>query len=322
MAADKITIYIDLDSLKSILLSKEYPLLSGIVKSHSKIVLDIDADELCLIKNDTQSGIGKLLTDNHAEAGKDSFDKIYDEKCDLMALEPCALFILDMDKDEADKLSRKYGVMVQSLDEIKDDVLQLSFRKTLEAGDRIDGFSNGWNNILANISLPPRNTLVINDNYLFGNTENQYRTGYENLKWIIEAFLPKTLDTEFQLLIVTPKNMDKLYLTDETAAKLEQDIQKFVSHKPYHVRVEFIYNKIMHVRKIISNYFVVVCDRGVALFKRKPKNEADGDNELFLSSILHNAHCESGDTVLQIAAKNLRRIKKGCHEENIVNRLL
>ncbi|MCC8115252.1 MAG: hypothetical protein LIP03_14925 [Bacteroidales bacterium] len=314
MVDKKMVIYMGKDSLETLaIFDDDYPNLHNIIKNHSILCLNLTDEELDDILLDPEGDISQFcLKNNIPLIALDDYFKALKEEPSQIAEKPRSMFFFDISPEEAETMSNKYGVIVQSENKIDDNILQLSFRKNLDKGEVIEGDSDGWSNLFAKLSLPPCNSLVISDNYLLQNEEEGVNIGYENLKMLLNAILPKMLakETTFHLLIVTPM---PLKISSEKADQLNGCLKSFLKTiRPYEFQLEFVFNDTLHPRKIISNYYVIVCDKGFKLFHPKRKNTVKEDNEVSLLSVFHAPAHSIGDTIFEIASKDIDKIKKSC----------
>lgn len=308
----KIFIYIERDALEEIIIcDDDYPNLNHIFNNHAIVLVDLTDPELTELLEDDESAICQLNKNDVAiYALEDYFALLKDDNSSLED-KTRAMFFLDISKEQADALSEKYGIIVQSVHSIDDSVLQLSFKKNLDKEDDVSGCSNnGWNNLLTTLNLPPSNSMIITDNYLLQNDVGGESVGFENLKLILDAILPKTLGVVFHLLIVTPM---PLKISPEKANQLYGKLKAYLKTiRNYEILLEIVFNKTIHPRKIISNYYVLVCDKGFQLFHPRKTTQVNQENEITLTSVLHDTSRYCGDTVFVISYKDIAKIKEVC----------
>lgn len=304
----KILVYIGRDALEKIVVNDDmYPNLHHIFNNHAILCVNLTNQELDEILGDAESELSQLSkNDVQIVALKEYFSELSADYS-IIIDKPRALFFLDITKKEAEEISSKYGIIIQSDKYMNDNILQLSFKKNLDKGERVPGVSDGWSNMLAGQKLPPSNSLIINDNYLLRNDIEGKLIGLENIKMMLNIILPKTLETVFHLLIISTtspgKEVQRFY--DILKAYLE-------TIRDYDIQLEFVFNDTIHPRKLISNYFVLVCDKGFQLFQLENTTRVKDDNQITLTSVLHDTKNSSGDTVLAISYKDIAKIRKGC----------
>lgn len=312
MSESKIVLYIGRNALENIaIFDEDFPNLHDITKNHSILCLDLTEQELDEILDDVEGDLSQFCLKNNIKTVplKEYFNAIKEDSS-LIVDKPRAIFFLNISSDEAKMLSEKYGVIIQSESSIDDNILQLSFRKSLDKGDVVKGNSDGWSNLLSAQKLPPLNSLIITDNYLLQNELNGKLIGFENLKMVLNAVLPQKLDTVFHLLIVAPMPQK---IRPEKADQLNGMLKAYLKTiRPYDFQLEFVFNYTIHARKILSNYFVIIGDKGFQLFHPSLNTTVYDDNEISVVSILHDTKSTSGDSVLAITYKDLAKIRKGC----------
>ena len=312
MSDSKIVIYIGRDALETIaIFDDDYPHLHDIFKSHSILCVDLSDAELDEILSDKESDLSQFCLKNDIQTIplKDYFDSLREDKSQI-AEKPRAMFFFDITASEAEELSTKYGVIVQSETAINDRVLQLSFKKGLNKGVMVRGNDDGWRNLLAGVKLPPMNSLIISDNYLLQNEANDKLVGFENLKMLLNSILPKTLGTSFHLLIVAPMPQK---IRPEKADQLNGMLKAFLKQvRPYDFQLEFVFNNTIHPRKIFSNYFVIVGDKGFQLFHPTHTTLVYDDNQLAITSVLHDTIETYGDSELSLSLNDIDKIRKSC----------
>ncbi|MCM1142094.1 MAG: hypothetical protein NC453_26285 [Muribaculum sp.] len=311
MSESKILVYASRDTLETVaIFDDEYPNLNNIFKSHSILCVDLSDEEFDEILLDEESDFAQIIkNDIKVIPLKSYFDALREDKS-LVLDKPRAMFFFDIPEDEAVALTSKYGVIIQSEQKIDDKVLQLHFKKNLDKGDAVAGSSNGWANLFHGVKFLPMNSLIISDNYLLQNEENGKLVGFENLKMLLDVVLPKELDAEFHLLIVSPMPQK---IRPEKADQLNGMLKAYLRQiRNYDFQVEFVFNNTLHARKIISNYFLIVCDKGFQLFHPSQTNVVYSENILTLKSVLHDTPNSFGDTELAITNKDIDKIRKSC----------
>lgn len=310
MTGTKLPIYLGIETLENLaLFDDEYPNLNAIAKNHSVIYINCTNEVLNKIISDTESDISQFCLRNDIEiiAAKDIFDIVGK---DIDKLSDCArgMYFLNVTPEEAENLSYKYGVIVQSDSKYNDNIFQFSYRKHTEKGEKYDGVENGWKNLLANLKILPSNSLVVTDRYLFGDKEKDIKPGIENLKMVLDALLPTKLYTSFHILVIFRKH-NKLH--GERLNQICGQIKSYLKNiRNYDIKFEMISDDTIHPRKIISNYYVLNCDKGFQLFSPINHNIIYSNNELRISSILYDPGNTLSDTELKIAIKSLNQIYK------------
>jgi hypothetical protein len=254
-----ITIYSEKNIFEDVILSKDkYPNLNPIFIKHANICLNISNEEYWI---DSQEGTIMFeylkMKGRRPIALKDYFEELY-ENNEIIINKPRSLFFLKYSKEEAGLLQSQYGIIVQSESSINDSILKDSKEDILEEKSK-----STWGDVF-NFKMPPMNSVVLNDRYLFKNEEHNKNTGIENAVKLFNKILPKTLDVDFHITILTDN--DKL-----SAHFDEQNLSKRIKKvRPYNIQIEFILLiKALHARVLLSNYIYSTFDPGLAVFSNK-----------------------------------------------------
>jgi hypothetical protein len=269
------------------------------------------------------------------------FTSIQDEP-NIIAEEPRSAFILNISKEKAVEYQSNFGVLVQSSDNLDDNVLRHNFFKELPKGTIIENISKkGWYNLF-HFELPPTNSIVITDDYLLRNEENQILVGFPNLKDIFDALLPVNLEVPFHVLILTNDSDKSQKQCEALAGRLKAMI---VSLRNYPIQFEIVFTSALHKRKLFMNYISITCDKGFAMFTIKDMKTVRSDNDFRSEMLFTRLNVNEGDTVLISDNLLLKEIQKRCdnvksfigangqttnyrimgdclHDKTIVNRLI
>lgn len=317
MNSAKITVYIGKNALEKIIDRDDiFPKLNRILKNHAEICLNISDTEFDEIISDYESDLCHLLKNIKIVPLKEYFNYIKEENISDIADKVYSIFYLDVDIEEAKRLSKEYGVIVQSENYIDDNILQFNYYNQLKKGERVPGQGNGWENSFKDLTFPPFNSLVLTDGYLLANEDKRKgNIGFENLKLLLNSILPEKLKTVFHLLVITPLK----HISCEKADKLFLELKNYLSSiRPYDFNVELILRDTIHSRKAYSNNFVIICDKGFKMFNLFDTTIANEDiNDIRILSILHDPEFSSGKTMLSMSISDLCEIKKLCDELKI-----
>lgn len=201
---------------------------------------------------------------------KDYVDNIpYNPKSVLE--EPNAIFILNISKEKATDISRKYGVLCFSTDDINEKKL---LDPNLEYSPCTNDNYGGWEPILHSVNNLPINSLVLIDRYLFVNDKSHFANGINSVYSILKTLLPEEFDKQnhFHVTIVFDPELKRRRMDfAELASKINK--KKHELSKPYFIDMELIgipsnsrfYND-THNRRIISNYFIVRAEHQLGAF--------------------------------------------------------
>lgn len=316
-----IRVYTEKDFLETILFEEEkYPTIFNIIQYHSEICLNMTDEEL-MEEAKKQDFIFEFLNSKGGKgitAYKSPFQNIDVNAIHLLD-DLRAIYILDIDIGVANQLSEEYGTIVLSGHHIKEDVLKFDYDRDLpkdticEKGDKI-----GWHELL-DITLPPFNSLVISDEYLFKN-ENGIR-GEKNVLQFIKAILPKTMKTDFHLLIIAPENelKDRTWC-EQLCGRIKSAIKNM--KLSYVVQFEMVFSETMHKRIASSNCFNIVPDKGFCVFKTADLKTVLADTDISIQGLFSRSSPRQGNTGLGKANFRLKIIADCCKsvKEYISNR--
>lgn len=254
-----ITIYSEKVIFEDVILSKDkYPNLNPIFKQHANICLNISNEEYWI---DSQEGTIMFeylkMTGRSPIALKDYFEELY-ENNEIIIDKPRSLFFLKYSKEEAALLQSQYGIIVQSGCSINDSILKDSKEDILEEKSK-----STWGGVF-DFKMPPMNSIVINDRFLFKNEEYNKNIGTENIIKLFDEILPKALGVDFHITILTDN--DKLSNNFD-----EQSLSKRIKElRSYNIQIELkLLTKALHVRVLISNYIYSTFDPGLAIFSNR-----------------------------------------------------
>lgn len=198
---------------------------------------------------------------------------------------PDAVFLLNISAKEAESIQNKYGVICQSIDAIDDEILTKAYEYDLSEGQ--EGVDWGVYFDKSNHTLPS-NALIICDRYIFSAdsksgpkiAQDALESGLSNIRGILNSILPKKHNDEYNVLIVfdsstfnqSEEQEMKMFKSIVENLKDYVDGNKKVRH--YKIRFDLIsidHNcinyKMLHNRRIISNYFVVRAEYKLRAFK-------------------------------------------------------
>lgn len=308
----KLPFFIGIEALKNLILNNNnFPNLNEIVLTESVIYLNCSDEELDYLLEDEENIFSHISKMDISFIAAKEFFLAFERDKNILTKKKHAIFFLSISEEEAMQLSNKYGVIIQNEKNMRDDILQLNFYKRYGKGEIANGKQDGWCNTLQKIKLPPLNSLVISDEYLLKNTEGDRYIGLENIKSLLNAILPKSLETEFHLLIITPLGN----ISQNKIIKLYYDLKKYLENiRRIDFNVEFILTDTIHARKIYSNYFIMTCDKGFKMFKVFNPKVVYDTNDIRLLSILHDPVNSFGDSMLKVEKLDLEEIRKKCDQ--------
>lgn len=318
-----IEIYSDREVFEHIILNNdESPNWYNILCNHADVCLNIsDAD----LKTEEQEGT-VTFEFIKANGGKspialDDYFTTIDEDSSIIQEKPFSVFFFDKPQEETDQLQKDYGVLVSCKASISDSILSNSYFRDLNKDEVCEeGQFIGWHELL-NISLPPSNSAVLLDNYLFNNSEGGTNVGLTNLPQLFDALLPPTLSIPYHITIITEHH-------DKSAAwqtKIETEIRDSLSQlREYEIEIEFIFQKHenYHKRLLITNYTNSSCDKGYSMFRVACGKKVRAKNDLRINMAFNNVQYLLGDTEYASMHKTLNAIKKVNGVEKVWNNRL
>ena len=217
-----------------------------------------------------------------------------------------SLFIMDIDEHEAVKIQEECGVLVLSSNKIDDEVFNRKYWRHLFIKDAmVQGSAiSEWQNVLNEMSWLPMNSLVLFDNYLFTGKDDALDNCVENVKGLLNAILPDHLGVDFHILILT-RHPD---CCDNKRNQIVGNIKAFLeTKKDYKIKLEVVFCDSPHQRKIITNYNIMIGDKGFVNFNNKKKKIID-NNPTYACSVFQNMNCSVGDTEYLMATVDLENI--------------
>ena len=305
------TVYTTPELLEKVYLSDELSssqaFLQKIINEYSDVMIDIDEVEFELSKNPV---IKSLLKRPHKKTYPlpSYFKNIESERLNE---HPRDIFMLNVNDNARDALEAKYGILLLNENNLnKIDIFRNRFRKTTSKGensktqDENGKEFSGWTSFTRSFNLYPINSLILIDNYIFSNI----KTGKSNLINLVSSILPKTLNVDFQILIVTNNSSGKF--TYENISQIKNDLEKrFNEIRNYNIKVCIITHthKEFHQRLLISNYHLIRSDYGFNLFKDSTTMHS---NEMEFLGNYYTLYHNEGEPEIKLVCKNLKAIKE------------
>ena len=304
----KLKVYLTKESFEEIAIFDDiYPNLNHIFRESATFILDMTDDELDRALEDLESGFAIFCNSYNIKtiAKSSILDSLINNKDDL--IQNCrSLFIMDINEQEASEVQKETGVLVLSKDNIDDNIFNQKFwRHHFTKGAAMEGDTiYEWINVLKDMPWLPTNSIVITDNFLLSESNVSLKDCVENVKGLLEAILPDNLDTDFHILIST-RHPD---CSESKRNKIVGEIKSHLSSKKsYGIKLEIIFHDTIHQRKIITNYNVMIGDKGFVNFSNTRKKIIE-DNPTYACSIFQNIRDSIGNTEYEMATIDLERI--------------
>jgi len=304
-------IYSDIQPFETIVLYPEkFPNWFKLFSEHCEVFINIsDVDyELEKLTNPVLEEFIKLNTGREPIPLKYHFDSVYADSATVVST-PRSVYFLDISKSDAEKMQQDFGILIQCTEAIDDGVLRNTYYRNLTINKTCNANGKtGWQHLLDN-QLPPLNAIVISDNFLFVN-EDGIR-GFKNILQLIQAVLPGTLNTDFNILLIAQehKNKDVAWCN-----KLTGDIKTAMNNlkKPYNIIFEIVFAETIHPRLFISNYFIIKLEKGFAVFNSDDLQTVHETTDFEINRMFHRINKNEGLPEYLQAESRLVEIKSIC----------
>ncbi len=191
--------------------------------------------------------------------------------------DPCAIYLLKIDKEKADKIQKDFGVICQSIDSLDDSVLTQGF---IDVSPRYGDKGYGWNQVLKMLQKYPSNSIIINDRNLFSNEtldsssgEPGNKLGIENLYEILDAIIPRRFCGEYHVFIsFDTSSLNSNVSVDYICGKIQALKQRLNRRNNIVFEILALHGKnspcynITHNRRILTNYFILTAEHMLKAF--------------------------------------------------------
>lgn len=195
-----------------------------------------------------------LLEDRVAKVIPEEFELIHKKDIEFFSAQApsSSLFFLDMPDDDINEIERRFGVVALNATQLSaSKYLYFSHIELFAQSKRKD-----WE-FLQKYSHP-FNAMVISDAYILAR-----QNGIKNLKQLLKNILPKQLEIEFDLTLITNRDRDGNPTDLNAVHKQISDFLKF--HFTYSINLTIVISHI-HDRNFITNYVWCGCGYGFELF--------------------------------------------------------
>lgn len=304
------TLYIEPEKIEEFaLFEEEMPHWNKIIKSGIDICINISDEELdtkisdeydplYIAYNSSATMELPVALDEYIQQVKGDLEQIIDK--------PRSIFVLDIDEQEANKLQEDLGAAIYSVNNIPDKILDFSYYVDLEKNEK---FQSNWKDIIT-FNKALSNSLVITDNYYFSNEDNGINRGFSNLINFLDAYLPDTLDVEYQIAIFANDYSKPESWWIKEYGKLVTEIRRL---RTYSIHLELVLTETIHRRRLISNYVFGKTDQGYDLFHARDIDTIKQDNDFEHSEVFSNLN-NLGTKHFQSASITLDKLEQKCQE--------
>jgi hypothetical protein len=313
------TIYIEKDIFEKIIFYQDesFPNLKKIFCQRIDICIDLNDSELILEFENEKSPISILYADSQSFkkpiALKSYFEQIKHDK-DILRDNSTDMFLLNICEQEALNLQSKFGVLVISSENLKDNFCFGGYSRRFEKGEVV---KNSWKGIFV-FPTPPYSAIIISDQYLFSNAESEKNLGIVNSIILFNALLPEKIDIPFHITIISdnaPPNSRKpprsLVWWTEKFDELSKDIRSL--RTGYEIKIELFLCKTIHKRVLLTNYSYGWTDKGFDIFKNSDSFIVHNDNDFHFHPDFNNLY-DYGETYFKLKLKDLKELKQKCLE--------
>lgn len=196
---------------------------------------------------------------------------------EVLDVNPCGLYIIDVTKPQAEKIQKQYGVIcLSAIEENLPEVPECLIAPTKTIFGVKEG--KGWERFKELGEKVPSNTLIIQDRYFFEYHNDDWSnidTSYSNFRNIIECFLPpEGFKGVFHLMLIvdwghidrrTYRNLYRFYssVTHLTNDRGYEILFEILSIPQYSYKYDATHN-----RTIISNYYSISAEHQIRAFSR------------------------------------------------------
>jgi len=246
----------------------------------------------------------------------DSYFTSIEKDSSIIQEKPFSVFFFDKPKADTEKLQKDYGVLVISKETILDSILTASYYRDLSKGEVCeDNELIGWHELLK-IELPPSNSAVLLDNYIFKNSEKGKNVGIANLIQLFDSLLPQNLSIPYHITIISEHHDYSQTWQDDIRKELIEAITKLRTYV-FEIELLFQESEEYHKRFLITNYTNGSCDKGFGMFKVECGKTVRAKNDLRINMLFNNIQNLLGDTEYDSIHKTLNTIKKVNGKEKV-----
>ena len=284
-----VSVFTTKTSLEDIFLNEDKKAWQAIILKLNEVFINedpfsdcdnVDPDDNVFL---TLNGMGVNISDKE----KDFIDNIPNEPSSVLKY-PCGIFLLEIEDEKAKSIQNDYGVICQPTSRLDYMPLaQPSFPNELEENET----GRSWEGMISRFKQLPSNSALIIDAHLFQKDRYDERTnsydennskGINNLFDILNAILPQHFVGTYHVGVlltdydVANKNISQNNLTNKRIANAINKLKSKKLNRNYNISIEVVFisekdnasHKLIHNRRIISNYFIVTADYGLVALNK------------------------------------------------------
>jgi len=300
-------VYTESEIFEDICLFDDYPNWKKIFSCQTQVLVNMTDDELedelsnpespiFLFQNANAGAITPIALNKQIESLKENIESVINHPRDA--------FLLNIESDTALKISNDMGVAAFSSNDLDDNYFKGGLFKELDLDQNI---TNGWKS-LVDMELPVSNALIISDDFLFENTEVEINCGIGNLPSLFDVFLPIQIKTDYHITVIASSGgKSKDWWIKEFGA-LKAKINNL---REYEIKLEIVFTKTIHKRRIISNYINGWADKGFSIFRNSNPEIVRQVNDLHIYRVFDNID-NKGESHYSSATKGIEQLKHIC----------
>lgn len=281
------SIYTTKENLTSICLDDDkQPWLDIIIKLKEVYVNDDDIfSEVIDTDNDLFFTLDGMQID--INTSKKDFINAIPNNPVIVLQQPSGIFLLDISNEAANQIQKDYGVICQSISNLDHNPLTQAHIPTELLDGEVD---KTWDLMIARYKDLPSNSALVIDAHLFDEDrfdennkcyDERKRDGIENAYAILNSILPHTFRDTYHIgVFVTDTDKAKTArrsrtnLTNDRIATAINKLKKELK-RDYPIDIYVVFfdlnddgHKLIHNRRILSNYFIITAEYKLAAFKK------------------------------------------------------
>lgn len=293
-----LSVFSESSAVEKIFISDLYPNWQKVIANQTQVYVNLTNDELMTELTNEESPLSMFYHSNMGAKSPVALgdDFRFGEDPKTILNDPYGLFIIDVDKNEANLIGIDYGMEVYSSQELKDlhDFnIEGDFEKDEIVINEISNLS-GWSSLLNEFENQKSNGTVIIDRNLFSNEQRGRNLGIVNLKNYFNIILPAVIAESYDILIIT-QNKGALSRVNSRDLIVENLVEEIKSLRGYEINIELliIHSSTLifentHQRRILKNYHYGNSEHGFALFNVNNQSQVCCDNDFSLHSHYHS----------------------------------